>query len=417
VIGVSVQEDSQIQSTPDEEELQALREQLRAHRGRLRALELQAAKYGDATDPHIVNEIAEIRALVAPLEAQLIRATPAATRTVLLQARQQAMKAFYSQQWAQAEELLAQVLQSDPDDTDLQKKLEASQRHLELQAAYQAIRELRAEGLWQAVLGALEDLAQQQADYPDSDGLRQWAEARQRQEQLYERARAATASADWAAAIGDLTTLLAEFPTDVKAKKLLAQVQAEQSSAQLSGGATSPADGSAATNLAAPVTPPLAAAAPIVPASADAPPLLDRQRLLDILSRYKEEQGYYVAPNISADKLATIKERLQLLPADAEILGYIVTTMWGGVGDGVAFTATGVVWRNGVFSTPTDAEKHGYATYDSFPDREFSSQSLNNIFLAPHEAFNHSGWCTLTSEQILGLLNDIKALAAESRSV
>jgi hypothetical protein len=356
---VSAQDDLQNESAPDEEELQHLREQLRAHRKRLSLLEIQAAKYGASTEPHIISEIAEIRGLIAPLEAHLIRATPAATRTVLLQARQQAMKAFYSQQWAEAEDLLAQVLQSDPDDDDLQKKLQEAQRHLELHAAYQAICELRAEGLWQAVLGALDDLAQQQPNYPDTQGLREWAEARQREEQQQK----------------DATSPALNMETP-----------------HASLGAPTPAQTTQNE-----------------PQSETRSQIPSKEALLTLFERYKGKQGYHLL--LTPKELSTIRERLELLPADEEVLAYIVTTMMGGLGDGVAFTTHGVAWRNGVMCTPTGASKHGYLPYDQFPASEFVIQPDNNIYLEADQAFNHTGWCELTSEQILALLNDIKKLA------
>jgi tetratricopeptide (TPR) repeat protein len=361
--------ESTAESTPDQQERQHLREQLRAHESRLRVLELQAAKYGDATEPHITIEINEIRATIAGLEAQLISATPAVARDDALQIRQQALKAFYSQEWALAEELLAQALQSDPDDQELLKKLQEAQHNLEGHAAYQAICELRDEGLWQAVRGALEDLAQQYPDYPDTQGLRQWLELRQHREDYYNRALAAFNSGDWTATIAALHSLLAEIPDDSDAKKLLDQAQIKEQSKEQ-----------------------------------------HRQGLLSILGRHKGAQGYHLHPDIASEAQTEIRQRLESMPADEEILAFIVTTMFGGVGDGVAFTLRSLVWRNGVFSTPPDTSKHGQVSYDTFPQTTFKSDSGNNIFLAEGLGFNHTGWCELTSRQILALLNDIKEL-------
>lgn len=160
----------------EDEERQRLRELLRAHQSRLQVLELQQAQQGIQTPAQVITEIADIRREMAKLEAQLGRRTSAMSRAALRQTRQHALAAFYAKEWERAEELLDQVVQADLDDEDAQIKLAEVQRQLDLQAFYQAICDLRDVGNWQAVRNALADLDRRQPGYPDSQGLRAWAD-------------------------------------------------------------------------------------------------------------------------------------------------------------------------------------------------------------------------------------------------
>lgn len=165
----------------EDEERQRLRELLRAHQSRLQVLELQQAQQGLHTPPQVITELADIRREIARVEAQLGRRIPTVGRAVLRQLRQQALAAFYAKEWERAEELLDQVAQADPGDEDTQAKLAEAQRQLDLRAFYQAICDLRDAGNGRAVLDALTDLEERQPGYPDTQGLRIWAE-KQRQE-------------------------------------------------------------------------------------------------------------------------------------------------------------------------------------------------------------------------------------------
>jgi hypothetical protein len=165
-----------------EAELSQLHNLLRTHQSRLRVLELQAAQFGINVPPQVVTEIDHIKAEIARISSELKIATPVITRAMLRQLRQQALKAYYAQEWTQAEELLIQILATNPDDTDLQAKLTEAQRQLDLQELYLSICELRDVGLWSAVLKALNDLQQREPDYPDPERLRVWAEAQRHHE-------------------------------------------------------------------------------------------------------------------------------------------------------------------------------------------------------------------------------------------
>lgn len=155
---------------------QHLRDLLRTHQSRLRVLELQAAVFGVHTPPHIITEMQQITSAIADLDAQLSQPAPAVSRAALRQLRQQALAAYYAQQWERAEDLFVQVVQADSADQDAQAKLVHTQRQLDLHAFYQAICDLRDAGNARAVLAALDDLQQRQPDYHGAAELREWAE-------------------------------------------------------------------------------------------------------------------------------------------------------------------------------------------------------------------------------------------------
>ena len=214
----------------DDEQHKNLQDLLQASRRRLAVLELQRATFGLHAPPHVITEIDDLRAAIAHIETELNRDTPAMDRARLEQLRQQGRKAYFRKDWAQAADLLAQVAAHDPDD-DTRAKLAEARRQLRLQEDYRAIGELRSEGLWQAVLDALEDLERRQPGYPDAEGLRDWAEGRRRREQRYADAMSARTRKDWSKTIAALEALLAEFPDD-EAQALLAQACSEQQAAE-----------------------------------------------------------------------------------------------------------------------------------------------------------------------------------------
>ncbi|HEX9372416.1 MAG TPA: hypothetical protein VF897_15485, partial [Roseiflexaceae bacterium] len=112
----------------DDEERQQLRELVREHQGRLHVLEQQQAKQGIHAPPHVITEIADIRAEIRRLEAQLGLAAPAARE--LRQLRQQAFRAYIRKDWAQAMILYAQIAAADPAADDAPAKLaEARRQH------------------------------------------------------------------------------------------------------------------------------------------------------------------------------------------------------------------------------------------------------------------------------------------------
>jgi hypothetical protein len=173
--------------TPEDEERASLREILRAHRRRLRVLQLQQASKGSNTPAEIITEIEDIERELNRVEARLEKISPiiALERGALRQRRGEALAAFYAKQWDQAELLLEQVVRTDTTDEEALNKLKQVRSQLEVQAAYQAMRRLRDEGLWQATLDALDELAREHPNLRDPDGLRDWAEYRKQRSERY----------------------------------------------------------------------------------------------------------------------------------------------------------------------------------------------------------------------------------------
>ncbi len=140
----------------------------------------------------------------------------------------QALSAALRRQWAQAEPLLAAIAVADPGYRDVQNRLAEARRQLGIQALYADLRAMRDADDWRAVLGGLADLESRQPGTPDTEGLRVWAEARQRREERYDAALAAADGGDWAAAVVALDALLAEAPGDADAAELLGHARAER---------------------------------------------------------------------------------------------------------------------------------------------------------------------------------------------
>jgi pseudouridine synthase len=219
------------------EHLEAL---LEAHRRRLRVLEEQVAKFGAHSPAHVQVEIDDAKTRIAQIEEELHNLVQQRTPTQptvpdqsvispsqLEQLRQQARKAYFRKDWEQAVKLFAEYLAHDPTDEEIQSNLTGARRNLRLQRDYQAIREMRDEGLWREVLDALGELERQLPSYPDHEGLRAWAKDRQYRERLYKEALAASNQRAWRTAIDKLETLLDKFPTDDEAATLLAHVRTQ----------------------------------------------------------------------------------------------------------------------------------------------------------------------------------------------
>lgn len=160
----------------DDESRQHMVELRNVLQKRLYVLEVQQGTFGINTPAHIVTEINDIRAELRRTKIILIASTNSEFRAL----RGQTLKAYYLGDWDKAHELLSRIVMQNPDDTDMVSKLEEVQRHLSLQTFYEAICELRDLDRWQAVLNALKDLEQSHPNYPGTQELRTWAEARQK---------------------------------------------------------------------------------------------------------------------------------------------------------------------------------------------------------------------------------------------
>lgn len=235
--------------TMDDEQRKHLEKLLRTHRRRLRAMEEQAATFGTFVPAHIRIEIEDEQDEIARIEAALgitPSAPPPGQRAVeralldrppvdpatLDQLWKRALTAYFTRRWDQAEALLSAVAAADAGYKDVQAKLAETRRQRELEETYRQARDLRDEGLWEAVLGALDDLERREPGYPDPDRLRAWADSRRRYERLYDDALAAYDQGNQAAAIDALQALLVEFPGDADATALLNQARDEQRDAE-----------------------------------------------------------------------------------------------------------------------------------------------------------------------------------------
>jgi formylglycine-generating enzyme required for sulfatase activity len=160
--------------------------------------------------------------------------SPARESVDLSALKQRARLAYFtarqSGDWAGAIQLLEQASRLDPADSYVAQKLTEARRQLDLAQRYAEARELRAAEQWQALLGALAELDQLQPGFPDSDGLRAWAEEQRRRAELYEQALAACDAEDWPQAATVLDSLLAANPDDAQATTLrdLARRELEQ---------------------------------------------------------------------------------------------------------------------------------------------------------------------------------------------
>ncbi|GEM_PF-2134187 len=234
-------EPSQPIALPVENEAQQLEQLRRGHQRRLHVLELQKAKFGISTPPEVEIEIEDIQVELARIGAALAALQPTTKseaplpQTTIVQPtlstaelrslRQRARAAYFAQRWGEAEQLLAQLVAANPDDTEARTRL-----HLLI--AYREAGELREIGDWEAVLGALDDLVRQHPGFADPSKHRLWAEVQQRRDANYETALAACERNDWAAAQAALELLLAEQPQDTDAEALLQRVRDELAAQQ-----------------------------------------------------------------------------------------------------------------------------------------------------------------------------------------
>lgn len=142
--------------------------------------------------------------------------------------RQEALIAFFSEDWERAEPLLAQIVAANPQDSESMDRLKRTRLQLRLRQRYADARDLRQVGAWQAVLGVWRELDAEQPGYPDPDGLRVWAEAQRRRAERYQRALDAAARDEWATVYDELAPLVAEFPDDRDARRLIARAERER---------------------------------------------------------------------------------------------------------------------------------------------------------------------------------------------
>jgi hypothetical protein len=148
---------------------------------------------------------------------------------------QQALTAFYTQEWDQAVMLLTRVANIDAAYEDVQSKLDEARKQQQAQRFYTHIRKLREADKWHEALTALEALRQEYPDFQDTAGLRRWAEGRQRYDQQFAKALEAFERKDWEAAITILEPLHSGQPGNAEVQTLLSRARAEQRAATGAG--------------------------------------------------------------------------------------------------------------------------------------------------------------------------------------
>lgn len=334
------------EASMENEDIQQLRELLRTHQSRLHVFELQQAQKGDNTPPEVTIEMERIRDDIAELQARIAAATPAPARAILRQTRQQALKAFYADRWAEAEELLCQVLEEDPDDVDARAKLKEAQRQLDLEAMYLTACSLRDDGHWEAVLEALADLDRQMPGHPDPQGLRAWAAERAR----------------------------------------------ETRPAPPSPGVAAPAE--PAPERAAPAATP--------PAQAASGPAAD-EALLQVVRSFPRHDGLYIHPSIPAEKLANAAESCGL-PEGEQALALIDCTVMGSAKNALIFGRQGVYYHNDWTGKQSGTDSIPYA---DFPNREFKDEEWFEVTLGNGQYLNVSG-SSVPKDRIVEMLNRVK---------
>lgn len=154
---------------------------LQTYQRRLRHLEQQVATFGPRTPPEVRIELADVEAEIARVTVELHAELPCASS--LQQLWRRALTAFFAEQWAEAETLLAEVQALQPGYEDVEARLAEAQRQRRFHDFYQYICDMRDQGAWLVVLNALAELEQQFPDFHDPEGLRQWAERRRRRAQ------------------------------------------------------------------------------------------------------------------------------------------------------------------------------------------------------------------------------------------
>jgi formylglycine-generating enzyme required for sulfatase activity len=223
-------------SAEDNEERRKLEELLAVAKAHAHELEIQRATMGIHTPPHVITELKRFTDEIVRLEAQLAayerpqRSTappPKPDPTRLARLWQQALSAYVTRRWEDAERLLDEVAALDPNYRDVQARLQRAREQRALQAFYADIAALRAGDDWQGVLGALDELAQRAPEFGDPAGHRAWAEGRQRREERYAAALNGCDQRDWITALNVLGELLRELPDDAEAKALEAFVRGE----------------------------------------------------------------------------------------------------------------------------------------------------------------------------------------------
>jgi hypothetical protein len=133
-----------------------------------------------------------------------------------------------------------------------------------------------------------------------------------------------------------------------------------------------------------------------------------RDTLLAILRRYEGRGQYYIGAALSTTVQATVRQTLNNIPENEEVLAFIDTTFWNTLGAGLAFTTKRIAWRNALLCVPSGTSKSGQLLYSVFPVTNFTASAAYEILLGNGLGFNCAG-SGLSNQQILELLNNIRS--------
>ena len=154
----------------------------------------------------------------------LMNAPPTPAPIALRDLWQQANLAYVLEDWAQAEALLTRIAALNPQYEDVQRLLAEASVHAGYERGYAQMQALRDADAWPHVLDLFAKLP---PNFPDPQGHRPWATARQRRDQHYDAALHAGTNKAWREMLDHLTKLLAAAPGDVAATRLQAHAQAK----------------------------------------------------------------------------------------------------------------------------------------------------------------------------------------------
>lgn len=137
----------------------------------------------------------------------------------------EAFELFWTERWAEAIPILAEITSRRPDDQDAAQKLEAARRHVRLAALYARGSEVFAAQAWAEAVESLEALVAEDATYRDAATL--LADARRQKEltDLLAEARRLHRDGQWQAAIAELERLQAVDASYADAEVLLASAR------------------------------------------------------------------------------------------------------------------------------------------------------------------------------------------------
>lgn len=144
------------------------------------------------------------------------------------QTRTDAFKAFLLKDWQQTEDLAAQVVEANTSDQEARGWLESARKALGAAALYNALRELKDENNWQAVLEGMEVYEREYPGAKDDEKVKKWAQEQQWIQTLYDEARQAMKESDWRTAIERMSMVSLSNPQFPDSENVTKWAEAKQ---------------------------------------------------------------------------------------------------------------------------------------------------------------------------------------------